>query len=199
MPSNDSYHHGNLKAAAVEEGLRRVTLSGDPRSLSLREIARALGVSATALYRHFPDKDALLGAIASRGFEMLIEAQRDAVAKAAGNPLAAAGRAYVHFAFQHSALFRMIFSCQVAQTLPFETGPEDAAAGVFARAVSEILGPKVSAQDRYVAELRAWAQVHGLTMLILDGQLRLGDIDTLMEQVITAESLVPNGPRPYRD
>lgn len=197
MTGRNAYHHGDLKEVAIAEGLARVCANSDPQSLSLREIARTVGVSATALYRHFPDKEGLLGAIASRGFTMLREAQGAAVATGEGgeerDPLIEAGRAYVHFAFQYPALFRMIFAYPLDQTLPFETPPEESAAGVFARAVSARLGSKASAEERYIAELRAWSQLHGLTMLILDGQLRLADIDALMERVIAPESMLPPG------
>lgn len=196
MTGRPQYHHGDLKEAAIAEGLMRVCANSDPQSLSLREIARTLGVSATALYRHFPDKEGLLGAIASRGFTMLRDAQEAAVVSGpekgqGGDPLIEAGRAYVHFAFQYPALFRMIFAYPLDQTLPFETPPEESAAGVFARAVAARLSGKPSAEERYIAELRAWSQLHGLTMLILDGQLRLADIDALMARVIAPESMLP--------
>lgn len=198
MTGRDAYHHGDLKEVAIAEGLARVCANSDPQSLSLREIARTAGVSATAIYRHFPDKEGLLGAIASRGFTMLREAQEAAVSAGEGDdegrdPLIEAGRAYVHFAFQYPALFRMIFAYPLDQTLPFETPPEESAAGVFTRAVAARLGSKASPEERYIAELRAWSQLHGLTMLILDGQLRLADIDALMERVIAPESMLPPG------
>ncbi len=60
-----SYHHGDLRSALVEEGLRLLAAS-DAEHLSLREIARNAGVSATAVYRHFPDKEALLGVTSFR-------------------------------------------------------------------------------------------------------------------------------------
>ena len=194
MTERGNYHHGDLKEVAIAEGLMQVCANSDPQSLSLREIARTIGVSATALYRHFPDKEALLGAIASRGFTMLRDAQEFAVASSGtggGDPLIEAGRAYVHFAFQYPALFRMIFACQLEQTQPFETPPKDSAAGVFARAVAAKLDGKASEEEQYLAELRAWSQLHGLTMLILDGQLRLADIDALMERMIAPESMLP--------
>ncbi len=159
--------------------------------LSLRDIARKVGVSATALYRHFPDKDALMGAIASRGFEMLADAQREAMAGL--DPLAAfiaSGRAYVRFAIAKPSLFRMIFSCALAQTHPFETAPEDSAAGLLTRNIASLVGDDVDAEARLVAAMRAWANVHGLAMLILDGQVRLADIDGLIEKVISEDCVV---------
>lgn len=182
--AKSSYHHGDLRAAALEEGLRQLEHSS-VEQLSLREIARKVGVSATALYRHFPDKDALMGAIASRGFEMLAEAQADAMEGLEPQAaFAASGRAYVRFAIAKPSLFRMIFSCAVNQTHPFETPPDDSAAGLLIQNIAVLLGPEASEEVRVVAAMRAWALVHGLAMLILDGQVRLTDIDALIEKVI---------------
>src|SRR4051812_42026793 len=97
-----NYHHGNLREALVEAGLRLL----DRRSaddLGLREVARDVGVSATAVYRHFPDKQALLDALAEAGLERLGAAQAEAAAKAAGgwDAFNETGRAYVRFALSN--------------------------------------------------------------------------------------------------
>ncbi|NVN11818.1 helix-turn-helix domain-containing protein, partial [Nguyenibacter vanlangensis] len=77
-----TYHHGDLRAALIEAGLRLLA-DRAVDALSLREIARAVGVSATAVYRHFPDKDALLRTLAGEGLNRLARAQR-AASDAAG-------------------------------------------------------------------------------------------------------------------
>ena len=80
--------------------------------LSLREIARSVGVSATAVYRHFPDKAALLSALRQEADVMLAEAFRSAMAKVKPGHEAfdAMGRAYVRFALANPALFRLMMS-----------------------------------------------------------------------------------------
>src|SRR5215217_2092580 len=93
------YHHGDLRAALIAEGLRLVESAGAD-AISLREVARGAGVSATSVYRHFPDKRALMMALAQAGVTRLGEAQR-AAAEAAGSGTAAfsaTGLAYVRFA-----------------------------------------------------------------------------------------------------
>src|SRR3546814_16623278 len=77
------YHHGDLRSALVTEGLRILEVRA-PEELGLREVARAAGVSATAVYRHFPDKEALLRALASVGFQYLGDAQAAATEQAGG-------------------------------------------------------------------------------------------------------------------
>ena len=89
-----SYHHGDLRSALVEAGLK--ALETTPlNDLSLRQIARDVGVSATAVYRHSPDKAALLSALAAEGIAQMAQQQRDAAAMAApAQAFAATGRAY---------------------------------------------------------------------------------------------------------
>jgi AcrR family transcriptional regulator len=106
-----AYHHGDLRAALIQEGLRLLEeRRGD--DVGLREVARAAGVSATAVYRHFPDKAALLRALSSEGLARLAEAQRRAFSGAGGGKAGflATGRAYVAFALANPALFRLAFS-----------------------------------------------------------------------------------------
>ncbi|NVN31613.1 helix-turn-helix transcriptional regulator, partial [Endobacter medicaginis] len=77
-----AYHHGDLRRVLMAEGMRLLA-ERDAESLSLREVARAAGVSATSIYRHFPDKGALMAALAREGLARLALAQR-AASEAAG-------------------------------------------------------------------------------------------------------------------
>src|SRR3990167_10230755 len=112
IPSDKSrYHHGDLRAALIAEGLKLIdTAPAD--ALSLREIARNAGVSATAVYRHFPDKAALIGALCLEGFARIAASFREAMASAEPGIEAfnAMGRAYVEFALDHPALFRLMMT-----------------------------------------------------------------------------------------
>jgi len=93
MPTDDNsvnietqgnrYHHGDLQAALIEEGLAQIS-KRPAEKLSLREISRKVGVSATAVYRHFPNKAALLGALCQVGSEKL----SDTFARATEKPAA---------------------------------------------------------------------------------------------------------------
>ena len=162
------YHHGDLRAALVEVGLRLLA-ERDVEGISLREMARSVGVSATAVYRHFPDKAALLAALARAGLDLLAAAQHAASAAAGGGPagFAATGRAYVRFALANPALFRLIFtSSAMLQT----SGDSEASRLLRANAAAEL--PEGAGADAVEVEaLSAWALVHGLAMLMLDGQI----------------------------
>ena len=179
-----NYHHGDLRAALVQAGLRLLEeRQGD--DISLREVARTVGVSATAVYRHFPDKAALLRALAAEGLADLARAQQDAFARAGGGKAGffATGRAYVRFALDNPALFRLIFSNPPEQDLM--TGEPDKVPEAFRMLLENAAlqaPPDASADAVRLAALDAWAKVHGLAVLMLDGQIPSDDrlIDALV-------------------
>lgn len=168
-----TYHHGDLRAALLDEGLR-ILATRDADALSLREVARAVGVSATAVYRHFPDKNALMTALALEGLKQLGASQASASEQAGGGApgFAATGRAYVAFALENPALFRLIFASPALErgggTLALAgCTTRDDAGGLLLANAARIAG----AGDASVVAARSWALVHGLAMLMLDGQI----------------------------
>ena len=182
-----SYHHGDLRAALVEEALGLIE-RGSLEDLSLREVARNAGVSATAVYRHFPSKEDLLKAVAHEGLALLGEQQRKAAARVDGSEaFAQTGRAYVRFALTHPNLFRLIFSQMPGHMRPDSGSPEGSPAWLLRHHLSKALGPKASGDQVFVAVLRAWSLVHGLSMLILDGQVERKTAEALIDRVIVAD------------
>src|SRR5687768_10628981 len=111
-----AYHHGDLRAAVIAAGLKRLE-DADGAELGLRALARDVGVSATALYRHFPDKEALLDALADEGLRRLGALQAQAWLKAGGGHAGfkATGIAYVRFAYDEPAVFRLSFTRQMSE------------------------------------------------------------------------------------
>jgi AcrR family transcriptional regulator len=171
-PTKTGYHHGDLRMALIDAGLRMLEEREDA-DLSLREIARSVGVSATAVYRHFPDKRAMLGALADAGVTMLFDAQKAASDAAGGGAkgFPATGRAYVRFAIAHPGLFRLIFT-----HAELAGGPElaDNPAARLLRTNAQALSGGDDKEARRII-VRAWAVAHGLAMLILDGHLPADD------------------------
>jgi len=108
--SRDTYHHGDLKATLLSEALAQLEAAGEG-AISLRALAKAAGVSPNAPYRHFADKAALMAAVAAEGFrqfaEGIVGASRQASGRAA---LRDEARAYLAFADEHRALYRLMFS-----------------------------------------------------------------------------------------
>jgi AcrR family transcriptional regulator len=162
------YHHGDLRAALIEIGLRLLA-ERDVEGLSLREMARMAGVSATSVYRHFPDKAALMRALAMTGLDRLAQAQRAAAEDHAATAaaFAATGRAYVRFALANPALFRLIFT----SSAQLQAAGEIEALAMLRANAGAALACDTPSGDQEVTALRAWSLVHGLAMLMLDGQL----------------------------
>ncbi|MGE0326725.1 MAG: TetR/AcrR family transcriptional regulator [Polyangiaceae bacterium] len=170
-----TYHHGSLREALLDAGVELVSEAGAD-AVSLRELARRAGVSSAAPYRHFPDKDALLRGIAARGYQRFDQALGKVAKQSAdSSPLEAVqqlGVAYVRFAARNPNLFRLIFS-PVAQASGLDPELDEAcrqSAAHLPRSLARLheAGIATSINIQELTEL-AWALVHGVAMLHLDG------------------------------
>lgn len=159
---------GDLRAALLAAA-RALLDEGGVAAVSLREAARRAGVSPAACYRHFADKDALLTALAVQGFEEFAQALGQA-SQGAREPFAEMGVAYVAFAVQRPGMFRLMFGPAVADR---SRSPELLAAIAGSTRLFEngLKGRSQAAPADPVAGLRAWATVHGLATLAIDGML----------------------------
>lgn len=179
-----SFHHGDLRRALIA-ATREVMASLGTEAVSLREVARRVGVSHNAPYRHFPSREALLAAVAAEGFAALAAAFG---AVAPGPPLLRLGQAYVRFACAEPALFRLMFGPEIRR----EDHPalSQAAASAFG-ALRAAITPGEQAQD---VATGAWALVHGLAHLVVDGQFE-GEratpeaLDAQLERIVRAFGL----------
>ncbi len=184
----DSYHHGNLRETLLTEGLLRLE-STSGGEVSLRELSRQVGVSANAVYRHFANKDALLTAMATRGFEQLITAQATAVQSTPDPKMGFlnAGKVYIHFARQHPALFRLMYGrfAVTHRDEQLQTMAQLAYEGMRYCAASAYQLDYDSEYTKTIAA-RAWSMVHGLSQLIIDGQFEhhSDNLDALIDRVI---------------
>jgi AcrR family transcriptional regulator len=172
MTRERPYHHGNLRAALLDAAERSVEELG-VEQLSLRELARAAGVSHAAPRSHFPDRQALLGALAERGFERLAAGLRDAYAGSGPEfeaRLRAVAAAYVAFARRSPVLLDLMYASKPAGDV---AEPKAAAAGamsVVRGLIGEgIAGGTLAAQDpdRYAFLLFSW--VRGIAALVTSG------------------------------
>ena len=179
------YHHGNLRRALLDEALATIRAEGVD-GLTLREIGARLGVSRTALYRHFADKRALLSAVATEGFRMLRQQLVTAWEEGGCGRAAfdAMGVAYVGFAAANPSHYRVMFGGFVD---PEASEPELAAeaAGAFQALVGALAALQrdavVHGDDTVRMARFVWAVVHGVAMLGNDGQLREpGAVEELM-------------------
>ena len=180
------YHHGNLRRALLDEALATIRADGVD-ALTLRSIGERLGVSRTALYRHFADKAALLTAVATEGFRALHERLVAAWEEGGRGDAAfsAMGVAYVHFAVANPSHYRVMFGGFVERE-PRDPELTVEAEGAFkalvgALAALQRAGVMRSGDDTLLMARHVWALVHGIAMLAVDGQLREpGAVETLM-------------------
>jgi AcrR family transcriptional regulator len=176
--ANPTYYGGDLRRDLLDAALETIAREG-PSAVSLRSLARDLGVSHAAPANHFPDKAALFTAIAVEGFTLLAraitgEAGQLGPAAGAGQRFRAAGQAYTSFALAHPAHFAVMWQ----RDLLHPDDPELAAAGdrtfeLLLGGVRDIQaeGWAAGSEPRTVAYL-AWSVVHGLAALWLGGPLQ---------------------------
>ena len=181
--SRPRYHHGSLKAALLDaaDGLLD---EGGTGAVSLREVARRAGVSATASYRHFASKEDLLVALATRGFDEFGAAIQVA-SQTPDHPLTAMGVAYVRFAVAHPGLFRLMFGPAIGNRAQHPMLRE-AANRTFQQLAAVIDAPGEATAGPRMSATGAWALVHGLATLILDGMLAADDVEGLVRSVLAA-------------
>lgn len=179
------YHHGNLRRALVDEALATIRTDG-VHGLTLREIGARVGVSRTALYRHFADKGALLDAVATEGFRTLREALVGAWEDGGRDDDAfrAMGFAYVRFAVANSSHYRVMFGGSVdaqAHEPEFVTEGHGAFQALVDALTSLQRGGSVRRDDPVLLATYVWSLVHGMAMLAIDGKLQEADaVERLM-------------------
>ena len=172
----DQYHHGDLRRALLEEALRTIQAEG-VEHLTLRTVGEKLGVSRTALYRHFSDKQALLAVVGREGFRMLREALTEAwEGHGRGREgFEAMGVAYVTFAVTHPSHYRVMFGRFIESCSKDEEFVQEAQAAfqVLVNSLVEQQQAGLVRQDDPLTMARfVWSVVHGIAMLVIDGQLR---------------------------
>ena len=172
----DRYHHGDLSRALLREAVEMIQ-KGGVSALTLRAVGKRLGVSRSALYRHFADKASLLQAVASEGFRTLrLQLEAEWQKHNGGRQgFEAMGVAYVRFAVAHPSHYRVMFGGFVSGApADSELAKEGGAAfQVLVDALVALQRDGLVRQDhpQQLAQY-IWANVHGIAMLAIDGQLK---------------------------
>jgi AcrR family transcriptional regulator len=171
------YHHGDLRKSLVAEAANLIESEG-VAALTLRELARRLGVSHAAPTNHFVDKEALLVELAAQGFVELGESLASATqSRSPEARLRDIGRAYIRFALRRPGHYRVMFGRGFAKDVPLRVGEVGARAySILEEAVVAALpaGRARSAQRVREGAFAAWSVVHGAAMLLLDAPLPAG-------------------------
>jgi len=180
-PARATYHHGDLRRTLLNTALTLVAERG-PEGFSLREAARAVGVSPAAAYRHFADKPELLAALAAEGHGRLAATMEKAAGRVdapdrgarASATLIAIGRAYVDFAVKNPSFFRVMFGSHLREA-GYEPGCAPSgrdAYQILAATLDELVASGAMPPERRAgAEIAAWSMVHGFSTLLLDGAM----------------------------
>ncbi|MEU8932903.1 TetR/AcrR family transcriptional regulator [Streptomyces sp. NPDC048409] len=180
--AGSTYHHGDLRAACLRAARELLEEDGSA-GLSLRAVARRAGVSATAPYRHYADRDALVSAVAAQGYRELAGHLLAAhPSPTTPDELAAVAVAYVRFALDHPALFRVMFA------EPCDSNSEErvAATAAISAYVHGIVRGAFPDADADALSTTVWALVHGLAFLHLDGKLDASAPELVAAQVRAA-------------
>ncbi|MEO8356341.1 MAG: TetR/AcrR family transcriptional regulator [Chloroflexota bacterium] len=181
MPSK-KYHHGDLKNSLIQAGVEILSKEG-LGGLSLRKVAARAGVSHSAPYAHFKDRQALIAAISTEGFKKLYTALEAAVLQHADDPrqqLIEGAWSYVQFAMHNIDTFKIMFSGTLEKEKEYPAFVEISRktfglvvdvvqacqnAGVLRSASPELMSVSI------------WGQIHGIVSLALEGQISHGVLD----------------------
>jgi AcrR family transcriptional regulator len=187
----DQYHHGDLEVALITTARKFVKKNG-LESLSLRQIAHEIGVSPSAAYHYFPDRNSLLAALGFSLFEELADYQERELAKVAGTSARAArerfrilGRTYFEWAIREPHFFNLMFSdfCLI-ETSVDQAREENRAYQTLIHCLDDLVQTgSMDKKLRASAELLSWSVVHGTTSLIVSGHLETEDFERALDSL----------------
>ena len=176
-----TYHHGNLRSALLSAAETALAAGED---LSMRELARQVGVSHAAPRRHFADKQALLDALAEDGFIRLGEALRAAVADGEfPERLLGFARTYVAFAIEHAALLDLMWAGKHRLEAVRLASDQAFTAPLALIAEGQATGEVVAGDLEEVGTL-AVATLHGLAAMVNNGMLEAAAMDAIVPATV---------------
>lgn len=168
VSGRQGYHHGDLRAALKRAALELIVEHG-VKGFTLKDAAEIAGVSTAAPYRHFADKEALIGELQGEGFAEFNRALKEAydAGETAAGRVEELGVAYVRFAIGHPGHFRVMFG-QGGKARPV---PGEIGASGYELLVGGVAGmlPEASEDKRQTMVVACWCVVHGFAMLVMEG------------------------------
>jgi AcrR family transcriptional regulator len=183
----NTYHHGDLRDALVQAALQQVELGG-PEAVSISALARKLGVSQPAPYRHFADREALLAAVAAEAFRQFSATLREAIGKPSKrSKLSRLAQATLAFGLRRNGIYRLMFASRIMACAPKDDELHDAARETFDLVLEALEAPAVGLlRERHA--LQIWASLHGVVMLaeqgLLTGQVAHMTREELVEDIV---------------
>ncbi len=182
-PPRHPYHRGDLPNA-LRAAARAILDEDGPDVVGLRETARRVGVSATAVYRHFSNKEDLLASVAAEGFRELAAAMETGATES--DPPGGVSLAYVDFALQKRGLFRLMFGPVLVARAKY---PElnEAAGAVFDLLQRVAVGADDGPHEDNAAGMAAWGLVHGLSSLFIGGLVPETSARGLAREILSSQ------------
>ena len=183
----NAYHHGDLRDALVQAALREVERGG-PEAISLKALAKQLGVSQPAPYRHFADREALLTAVTAEAFRQFSAMLRESIGKPSkSSKLSRLAQATLDFGLRRNGIYRLMFASRTMAGAPKGSELHQAAMETFGLVLEALEAPAVGLlRERFA--LQIWAALHGVVMLaeqgLLTGQVAHITREELVEDMV---------------
>jgi len=183
----NTYHHGDLRDALVQAALQEVELGG-PEAVNISALAKKLGVSQPAPYRHFADREALLAAVTAAAFRQFSATLRESIEKPSKrSKLSRLAQATLAFGLRRNGIYRLMFASRIMACTPKDSELHSAAIETFGLLLEALEAPAVGLlRERHA--LRIWAALHGVVMLaeqgLLTGQLAHMTREELVEDIV---------------
>src|SRR3954451_12126435 len=166
-PEN-TYHHGDLRGALIEAALREAE-QGGAEAINISALAKKLGVSQPAPYRHFADRDALLAAVTAEAFRQFSATLRESMAKPSKrSKLSRLAQATLTFGLRRNGIYRLMFASRMIACAPKDSELHGATMETFNLVLEALEAPAVGLlRERHA--LKIWAALHGVVMLAEQG------------------------------
>lgn len=188
----NTYHHGDLRDALVQAAFQEAERGG-PEAINISALAKALGVSQPAPYRHFADREALLEAVTAEAFRKFNVILRDVVDKPSQqSKLSRFAQATLSFGLQRNGIYRLMFASRTMACAPKGSELHKAAMETLALLIEALEAPAIGLLRERQA-LKIWASLHGVVMLaeqgLLTGQVAGVSREELVEDIVQEAKL----------
>jgi AcrR family transcriptional regulator len=190
-PQN-TYHHGELRDALIKAALREAE-QGGAEAISIKALAKGLGVSQPAPYRHFADREALLSAVTAEAFRQFTAMLREAMEKPSRrSKLSRLAHATLDFGLRRDGVYRLMFASRTVSCAAKGSELHAAASETFALVLEALEAPAVGyLRERHA--LKIWAALHGVVMLaeqgMFTGEAAHATREELVEDFVTETKL----------
>jgi AcrR family transcriptional regulator len=189
----NTYHHGDLRDALVQAALAEAELGG-PEAISISALAKKLGVSQPAPYKHFADRESLLAAVTAEAFRQFSDVLRQSIGKPSKrSKLSRFAQATLEFGLRRNGIYRLMFASRTKACAAKGSELHNAALETFALLLEALEAPAVGLL-RERSALKIWAALHGVVMLaeqgLLTGQVAHISREELVEDIVEQTKLV---------